>query len=280
VILQQRWPSGFRCGRCGHGRAYPIENRDLFECGSCGYQVSATAGTIFHKSKTDLRKWFLAIYLLASTKKAPSSAELARQLGVTRKTAWLIRHKITPAMRRREGELMLQGLVELDEAYIGGKEKKAIGRGAQKKRLVAISAEETAQGGLAWAHIQLIPDAGQQALSEAASRSIRAGSLVKTDRWRGYSGLDKAGYRHCPQMQGQLDEPAKLLPWVHVIISNFKRWILDIFHGVSPKHLQVYLDEFCYRLNRRYHRLDLFRRILNRCVRYASPVTYAQVTAT
>ena len=234
----------------------------------------------FHKTKTDLRKWFLAIYLLASTKKAPSSAELARQLGVTLKTAWLIRHKITHAMRRWEGELMLQGLVELDEAYIGGKEKKAIGRGAQKKMLVAVSAEETAEGGLAWAHIQLISDAGKDSLTGAASRSIRAGSVVKTDRWRGYTGLGNAGYRHCPQTREGLDEPAKLLPWAHVVISNFKRWILDIFPGVSPKHLQVYLDEFCYRLNRRYHRVDLFRRILNRCVRYASPVTYAQVIGT
>jgi len=80
-------------------------------------------------------------------------------------------------------------------------------------------------------------------------------------------------------VQGDLESTAELLPWVHVIISNFKRGVLNVFHGVSPKHLQSFLDEFCYRLNRRHQRTDLFRRILNRCVRFTGPVTYAQLIA-
>ncbi len=87
------------------------------------------------------------------------------------------------------------------------------------------------------------------------------------------------GYDHAPMVQGDPENAAELLPWVHTVISNFKRWVLDVFHGVSPKHLQSYLDEFCYRLNRRNQRTDLFRRILNRCVRYTDPVTYAWLTA-
>ena len=90
------------------------------ECAHCHYQGSLTAGTIFSRTRTDLRKWLLAIWLLASTKKAPSAAELARQLGVTAKTAWLLRRKITHAMARREGELLLRGIVELDEGFLGG----------------------------------------------------------------------------------------------------------------------------------------------------------------
>ena len=121
AIFEHRWPHGFSCRRCGHDRAWPLRGRGLYECANCHYQGSVTAGTIFHKTRTDLRKWFLAIWLLASTKKAPSAAELSRQLGVTVKTAWLVRRKIQHAMGRREGELLLRGIVELDEGFLGGR---------------------------------------------------------------------------------------------------------------------------------------------------------------
>jgi len=93
-----------------------------------------------------------------------------------------------------------------------------------------------------------------------------------------YRPLAKQGFDHQPLVVGEADA-SELFPWVHIIISNFKRWILDAFHGVSAKYLQSYLDEFCYRLNRRKQRTDLFRRALNRCVRFTEPVTYAQLIA-
>lgn len=279
AIFDHRWPDGFRCPRCKHDRAYEIETRSLFECGACGYQASLTAGTILHKSKTPLKKWLMAIYILGSTKKALSSAELGRQLGVANQTAWTMRRKILHAMRRREGELMLSGIVEMDEAFIGGKEEGRKGRGTEKKTLVAVSAQETKNGKLALAHIQIIPDASGDTLKVAAKKTIKENSTIKTDGWLGYNNLDKKGYEHVRRVQQGRKDASKLLPWVHVVISNFKRWILDIFHGVSPKHLQAYLDEFCYRLNRRWHRKDLFRRILNRCVKFSGPVTYCQLVA-
>src|SRR5674536_403038 len=94
ALFEHRWPQGFSCPRCGHEKAWYLRGRGLFECAGCHYQGSLTAGPVLHCTRTDLRKWFLAIWLLASTKKAPSAAELARQLGVTRKTAWLLRRKI------------------------------------------------------------------------------------------------------------------------------------------------------------------------------------------
>src|SRR5674476_1609169 len=116
ALFEQRWREGFRCPRCAHEAAWYLRGRGLYECAGGGYQASVTAGTLFHKSRTDLRKWMLAIWLLASMKKPPSAAELSRQLGVTGKTAWLMRRKITHAMRRGEHELMLFGVVELDHA--------------------------------------------------------------------------------------------------------------------------------------------------------------------
>jgi len=281
ALFEQRWREGFRCPRCAHEVAWYLRGRGLYECAGCGYQASVIAGTLFHKSRTDLRKWLLAIWLLASMKKPPSAAELSRQLGVTGKTAWLMRRKITHAMRRREHELLLRGIIELDESLIGGHERGAANRGraSRRKTLVAVAAEQTPDGGVGRAHLRVIDDASSKTLSAIARKVIQPGSTIKTDGWRAYRALSGAGYRHEPNGQPTPQAASELLPWSHIAISNFKRWQLDVFHGVSPQHLQSYLDEFCYRLNRRGERLDLFRRILDRCVLYTPPTTYAQLIA-
>jgi len=281
AIFEHRWPQGFVCVRCGHTRAWYLRRRGLYECAHCHYQGSLTAGTVLACTRTDLRKWFLAIWLLASTKKAPSAAELSRQLGVTGKTAWLMRRKITHAMARREGELLLRGIVELDEGFIGGKGSQPASRGRRQpgKMMVAVAAEQTPGGGLGRAHLCIVESASAGSLSAAARATITTGSLVQTDGWNGYAGLEHAGYAHRSRALPTGADIDAWLPWSHIVLSNFKRWTLDIFHGVSPRHLQAYLDEFCYRLNRRSQRQDLFRRILNRCLLYTGPATYALLTA-
>jgi len=282
AIFEHRWPQGFTCRRCGHERAWYLRGRGLFECASCHYQGSLTAGTILSCTRTDLRKWLLAIWLLASTKKAPSAAELARQLGVTGKTAWLMRRKITHAMARREGDLLLRGIVELDEGFIGGKGSGLASRGRRQpgKTMVAIAAEQTPGGGLGCAHLRVVADASACSLSAAARVTIAAGSVVQTDGWNGYAGLERAGYGHHPRKLPSGADIDRWLPWWHIVLSNFKRWALDIFHGVSPGHLQAYLNEYCYPLNRREQREDLFRRVLKRCVLYTDPAPYSLLTAT
>jgi transposase-like protein len=281
AIFAHRWPEGFVCDRCGHAHAWYLRGRGLYECARCHYQGSLIAGTVFQHSRTELRKWFLAIWLLAATKKAPSAAELARQLGVTAKTAWLMRRKISHAMARRQGELMLRGIVELDEGYLGGKHRGPGSRGRRQphKTMVAVAAEQTPGGGLGRAHLRIIQDGSAESLTTAARSTIAAGSLVQTDGWNGYAGLAAGGYDRRARSLPSGAEIDAWLPWSHIVLSNFKRWTLDAFHGVSPAHLQAYLDEFCYRLNRRGQRLDLFRRILNRCLLYTEPTTYALLTA-
>src|SRR5665647_3405762 len=118
AIFEHRWPQGFSCRRCGHEHAWYLQGRGLYECASCHFQSSLTAGTILSCTRTDLRKWFLAIWLLASTKKAPSAAELSRQLGVTRKTAWLMRRKIIHAMARREGAFLVEASSQIARNHL------------------------------------------------------------------------------------------------------------------------------------------------------------------
>ena len=281
AIAAHRWSSAHlpECGRCGESYGWQLRGRDLFECGHCHHQSSVTAGTIFHRTRTDLRKWFLAIWLMACTKKTPSAAELQRQLGVTYKTAWLIRRKIQHAMTRRDGELMLQGIVEMDEAFIGGKDPGVRGRGQPGKSKVAVCAEGDSPQQMGRAHMRIIPDASGESLTSAAAQTIEPGNTVRTDGWVPYGALGKHGYDHQPRTQTTAAIADVWLPWVHIVISNFKRWLLDAFHGVSAGHLQAYLDEFTYRLNRRHQRTDLFRRLLNRCTSYLDePVTYNDLT--
>lgn len=279
ALIAHRWPAGFHCPHCGCCDGYWIKKRRSFECVDCGYQASATAGTVLHGTRTKIQAWFLAIYWMASTPKAPSASELKRQLGVTYKTAWTMRRKIVYALSRRDGELMLCGLVEMDESFIGGREQGTKGRQTKRKTLVAIAVDHTAQGGCRHAHLQVVPDAGSQSLTTAAQQNIAASSTVLTDGWPAYNDLADQGYHHWPWILETPEDASRILPWAHIVISNFKRWMLNSFHSVSAKHLQAYLDEFCYRLNRRWQRSDLFRRILNRCLRFTPRVTYAQLVA-
>jgi transposase-like protein len=282
ALFAHRWPQGFSCPRCGHEKAWHLSGRGLYECAACHYQGSLTAGTVLHCTRTDLRKWLLAIWLLASTKKAPSAAELARQLGVTGKTAWLLRRKIVHALARRKDELVLRGIVELDEGFIGGRQKGPQSRGRRQpgKTLVSMAAEHTPAGGLGRAHLRVIEDASAASLTAAALATIAPGSCVQTDGWNGYAGLGDAGYGHLPRTLPRGSDVDEWLPFSHIVLANFKRWTLDVFHGVSPAHLQAYLDEFCYRLNRRDEREDLFRRVLNRCLLYTGPAPYSLLTGT
>ncbi len=180
------------------------------------------------------------------------------------------------AMSRREGELMLVGVVEMDESYVGGARCGIRGLGAKGKTPVAVMCEQNESGGCSLAHIQVTHDISGLKLGGAATSHETAGSIVATDGLPAYGKLASLGYAHEPLVVGGADA-SELLPWMHIIISNFKRWIPDVFHGVSAKQLQSYLDEFCYRLNRRKQRTNLFRRVLNRCVRFTKPVTYAQL---
>ena len=200
---------------------------------------------------------------------------------MTVKTAWLMRRKIAHAMARREDELLLRGIVELDEGFIGGQQPRPASRGRRQpgKTMVAISAELTRDGGLGRACLRVVADASADSLTAAAQATIATGSLVQTDGWNGYAGLQRAGYGHRPRNLPTGVDIDAWLPWSHIVLSNFKRWTLDIFGGVSQKHLQAYLDEYCYRLNRRDQRQDLFRRVLNRCVLYTAPAPYSLLTA-
>jgi transposase-like protein len=273
-----RWPDGFRCPRCGPGRAWLLAS-GRWQCAGCNRQVSVTAGTVFQDTRTPLTVWFRAMWWMTSQKNGVSALGLQQVLGWgSYQTAWTCLHKLRRAMIR-PGRDRLSGTVEVDESYLGGLEAGTHGRGAALKVLIAVAGEEDGRG-TGRIRLRYIPDASAASLTPFIQDSIEPGSLLHTDGWRGYASIATHGYEHKVTLVKQGPEkPSDLLPRVHRVISLLKRWLLGTHQGaVGIDHLQEYLDEFAFRFNRRRSRSrgKLFYRLIQQAVAI-EPTTYREI---
>ena len=274
-LLKLRWPEGFVCPRCGTQSAW-ASKRNLLLCADCGYQASVTAGTIFQDTRKPLTLWFRAAWWVTTQKGGASALELQLVLGLgSYVTAWTWLHKFRRAMVR-PGRNRLVGRVEVDETYVGGVEEGVRGREMVGKALVAVAAEEDGRG-MGRIRLRRIADASAASLEAFVEEAIQPGSLVHTDGWEGYAGLENKGYRHeVTVLRGKRQSASKLLPRVHRVASLLKRWLLGTHQGgVSHEYLDYYLDEFTFRFNRRTSRSrgKLFYRLLQQAVA-ADPAPY------
>lgn len=274
-LYQLRWPGGFVCPRCVGRKAW-MTDRDLIVCATCDYQASVTAGTIFENTHKPLMLWFRAIWWMTSLKTGASALGLQRVLGLgSYKTAWTWLHKLRRAMVR-PGRDRLSGRVEVDETYWGAEEKGLRGRKVQKKALIVVAAQED-ESRIGRIRMRRIQDASAKSLEPFIEESIEPGTLVHTDGWEGYSGLEKKGYQHKVTVLARREESAsELLPRVHQVVGLLKTWLAGTLHGaVSHEHLDYYLDEFTFRFNRRTSRSrgKLFYRMVQQAVQ-VDPVPY------
>lgn len=285
-LFRQRWPDGFRCRACGQGEAYALGRRNIYECAACGQQHSLLTGTIFEQTKTGLARWFLAIYLVTSSKGGIAATELQRQMGFgSYQTAWSWLHKIRRAMIRPHREPLAER-VEADETYVGGARPGRPGRGAAGKALVA-GAVESGRGRargrrLGRLRLAVVPDVSARSLAGFLAVNVARPAAVATDGWSGYGGLAAAGYAHeAINLSTSWGDAALRLPAVHLVFGLAKRWLLGTHHGaVGTKHLPAYLDEFVFRFNRRTantisHR---FARVIEHAV-HTRPLTYRALVA-
>ena len=272
-LYKIRWPNGFRCPVCNHNRAYTIHKRHLFECAECGYQASVTAGTIMHNTRTSLTIWFWAIYLISNDKRGISATQLSEQFGISYPTAWLIMHKIRKAMHDRDTDYTLAGIVEMDDTLIGSPtEGGKRGRGTEKTKVLAGLAL-TNSGHPLYLKMKVIDNLKSSTMADFAKQAISPGTTISTDQYRSFNKLNKEGFMHTSTKFNRKDNPDHL-KWLHTVISNAKAFIGGTYHGLDSKHLQFYLDEYCYRFNRRKFKGQLFNRLLNACVSTRT-ITYA-----
>ena len=277
-LFELRWPSGFRCPRCGMDKAWPLAS-GRWQCSGCDPQISVTAGTVFQDTRTPLTVWFRAMWWVTSQKNGVSALGLQQVLGWgSYQTAWTCLHKLRRAMVR-PGREQLSGVVEVDESYLGGAEEGVRGRQTEDKALIVVAAEEDGRG-IGRIRLRHIRDASSSSLLPFVKDSIVPGSTVHTDGWLGYLPLEANDYRHrVTYLKDHTEQASELLPRVHRVFSLLKRWLLGTHQGaVQAEHLQDYLDEFTFRFNRRKSRSrgKLFYRLAQQAVAM-QPTTYRQI---
>lgn len=257
-LEMQRWNGQITCPYCNHsGKIYRIENKKRFKCGNseCHKKFSVTVGTIFESSKIDLRTWFGALYLCTAHKKGISSLQLHRDLGVTQKTAWFMLQRIREMLRNDAPE-MLRNTVELDETWVGGKERNkhkdkrtpgTQGRNTKTKSVVVGIVERG--GDVIAKHVEQLENGLVDYIIE---KNVVAGSSVMTDDARTYSTIKK-NYVHqsVNHSAKQYVDGICHTNTIEGFWSLLKRGIVGIYHSVSYKHLDRYCDEFSFRYNSR-----------------------------
>jgi transposase len=278
-LKEKRYPGGVTyCGKCGQERKhYRVTGRPAYACDHCGSMISPMAGTIFAKSSTSLRTWFYAMYLMGSTRCGISAKQIQRETGVTYKTAWRMFKQIRSLMS--DGELQLEGpTVEVDETYMGGVRKYGRGRPMRGDKVKTPVVAVVQRHGKVFA--KTIPDVTEPTLSGIIKKHIVPESVIYTDEF--------ASYGRVPYLR---DENGKPFNFRHRTINHSKGeyvykdihtnsvegfWMLvktgirGVYHSVSPKYLQTYLDEFTFRYNRRHEGNQQFNAILERVFERAS----------
>jgi len=274
-----RWPRGFICPQCHETKAWEMQ-RGLYWCRSCGYQASVTAGTLFNDTHKPLRVWFEAMWYVTNQKSGVSALGLQRVLGLgSYHTAWNWLHKLRRAMVR-PGRDRLNGVIEVDEIFIGGERPGKRGRGAAGKTLVVVAVQE-AEKGIGRIRMRRVANAAGESLEPAVWEMVEPGSSVRTDGWRGYNGLTELGYQH-KVVRKHPDLGDNLLPLVNRVASLLKRWLLGTHQGaVQHSHLEYYLDEYTFRFNRRTSKSRglLFNRLVSQAIDLG-PVLETELKAT
>lgn len=249
-----RWQDGAFCPYCGSTEVYHFADNRTHKCADCHQRFSIKVGTIFEDTKLPLQKWFIAIWMITSHKKGISSAQMARDLKITQKSAWFMLHRLRHAIRTRSFNKRLEGEIEVDETFIGGKDKNKHAHQRKGKRgpvgKTAVFGMLERGGELRARKMESLKASEVQG---EIARNVEPGSNIMTDEYTGYRGLDEQFNHHT--VNHSAGEYVKNY-FCHVngiegAWSLFKRQIFGIHHFVSTKHLDRYLDEMCWRYNRR-----------------------------
>lgn len=272
-LVQSRWPDGFVCPHCNHVGGWFKEERFVYRCPNCKRDTSATAGTAMHRSKIPIQDWFWTAYMVATHTPGLSAKQLQRYLGTSSyETAWYLLQRFRRAMVN-DNRSLLSGVVEADEALVGGPTKGKRGRGSIKganKSLVLGMVEVLSYKDAAGktkkragrVRLEVAKSADEETIRSFLEKNVSPGTKVKTDGWRGYSDTALLDYKHVAKVQDSPQSASQLAPHIHRVFSNLKTWLLGTHHGVESKYLQVYLDEFVFRFNRRQVPMAAFQTLL------------------
>ena len=268
---------GVNCKRCAHTIHYWIKSKWSYECKKCRSRTSLRSGTIMQSSNLSFLVWYKTMFLLTTTKKGFSSKEIQNQLGLKRyEPVWAMVHKLRKAMGNRDARYTLEGMIEMDEGYFTveaseiEKNKGVRGRGAVGKSNVAIMAESTVledvntgktQRQCGFFKAKVLENHKAEGINQTIQESIKDTSIVFTDQSTSYIDIVDFVELHYTEKSDK-QTTIETLKWVHITISNAKRNLLGNYHKIKGKYLQLYLNEFVNKLNRRYFEEKLFDRLV------------------
>lgn len=266
-----KWSEGYQCRKCNH-REY-MKGKQSFSrrCKSCKYDESATAHTLFHKIKFSVLLAFEITFLVTTQKKAVSSLALSEELELHYETVLNFRRKLQKAM---ESSLRhpLEEKVEVDEFAVGGHDEGKQGRAKGDKKLVSVALEITESGQLGRAYALPIKDYSSKELHKIFDAHISKKASVRTDKWTGYLPIKKV----FPLLKQEYSDHGRGFEELHIHIMNIKGWLRGVFHHISEKYINRYMDEFHFRFNRRGFRKSIFHKTIERFIE-AKPVSFAQL---
>jgi ribosomal protein L37AE/L43A len=267
ALIDARWPAGFVCPVCGSHEhsSFRREGRLYFQCSACRHQCSVISGTVFEATKLALTRWFLAMHLLTQSKNNVAALELMHHLGVCYKTAWLIKHKLMEVMRVREDSRMLDGRVEIDDAYLGGELSGGkAGRGSENKVPFIAAVQTTPDGQPQFACFAQQPFTTDEVAAFAA-KSLAASATVVSDGLWCFRGVKVIGAAHQRTFTGGGKASTQLPQFraVNTVLSNLKTALCGTYHAFDyVKYAHRYLAEVQYRFNRRFNLASILARLL------------------
>jgi transposase-like protein len=249
-LAQARWQDKPVCSHCGYSeKVYSINDGKLYKCAKCLKQFTVRIGSIFEDSALPLQKWFMAIYILTAHRKGISSCQLARDIEVTQKTAWHMLHRIRYAIKTKSFNKPLNGIVEVDETYVGGKAH-GQGRGYMQPNKTAVFGMLERQGEV---RAEPVIHACKEVLKPIIRRNVSRDAVIMSDEFKAYRGLNKEFKDHqvVAHSKKQYAKGIAHTNNIENFWSMMKRGINGIYHHVDKKHLHRYTDEFAYRYNSR-----------------------------
>ena len=278
---------GVICKKCGHSKHYWKNDRESYQCKKCGSRITLKSGTALENSNLPYLYWFKAMHLLTSTKKTFSALEIQRQLNhKSYETIWAMLHKIREAMGKRDSRYKLTEYIELDDGFFETvdpetkDEDRKRGRGSQKQSKVLVLIESKPvnnqdnkykhKPNRIVGHVKMIVMENLQGdnINKEIVKMVETNTIAISDAYSGYNKLEDVLKAHKVINTSEIKEVHTVLPWVHSAIGNAKKVLQGLHHSIGKEYLQNYLNEFCYKYNRRFFEDKLFDRLLIACIEF------------
>jgi transposase-like protein len=266
-----KWSDGFKCTKCGHDK-YTVRKKNLArDCNRCHHIESPTVDTLFHRVRFGLRKAFTIVFEMSATSKGLSSLQAAKRYSISPTTAWTFMHKVRKAMESSQQQPM-EGEVHVDEFVYGGKENLKQGRSYDtKKKKLIVAVELAEKGTVKRVYFNKLKDYSSKSLQVIFNKHISEHANVKTDKWVGYKPISK----HYNITQ-ELSDNGKSMQQLHIIIHQVKSWLRSTYSWIHKDHIESYLSEYSFRINRSIYKETIFHKLIERMIK-AKPYSYQDI---